>query len=124
MLFLHAGQTEDVKTEVTKIASLSGEMKDNLLILIDIADTKDEYLQLVHQIMVDCRNSKIAIATSSGFGHYLNNKTWQSIVCYSQGGYKRCRLLNFCGKEVQHFIKGTKVEAVNLETIKQLTYHT
>lgn len=126
MLFLHAGQTEDIKTKVTipeKLASLSREMKDNLLILIDIADTKDEYLQLVHRIMVDCHNSKIAIATSSGFGHYLNNRIWQSIMSYSQGGYKRCRLLNFGEEEVLQFIKGTKVEAVHLETIKRLTYY-
>ena len=87
-----------------KLKELSRTVAGELLILIDIASTEEDYLKKVYSILVECYASKIDMAATSKFGHHKTTKTWKTIADYWRRGYKSCRLFNFSEKEVEHFI--------------------
>ena len=90
------------------------------MILIDITETDETYLNFVHDILINCNSSKIVVASTSGFGHYKSTAIWKNISDYYTPAYDCCSLINF-SEEVQCFIKGTEIEFEPLQKIKTLT---
>lgn len=117
----------------TKLKKLSDKLKEGIMILIDIGTlswSKENraYLKHVSQILINCYESKIVIAVTSGDGMCakLDDTDWLQIKNLTSH-YAAHELLNFSEAEATLYLEERKkykdvgIDTENMKTIKRLT---
>ena len=111
----------------TKLSNLSDKLKEGMMILIDIgtlsrSQENHAYLKHVTQILIDCCESKIVIAMTSGEGTctILDDTDWLQIKKLTSH-YAGHKLWNFSEAEAKFIPGRVELGTKDMKSIKRLT---